>query len=56
MSSEALLENPALFTGKIYDLDFLAAEYVEMAKLYKPENSQIRGHIFKIMHVGNIHY
>ena len=32
MSSEALLENPALFSGKIYDLDILAQEYIEMAK------------------------
>ena len=32
MSAEALLENPALFSNKLYDLDDLAYEYMMMAK------------------------
>ena len=28
MSAEALLENPALFSGKVFDLDDLAMEYL----------------------------
>ena len=31
MSSEALLENPALFSGEIKDLDELAYEYILLA-------------------------
>ena len=38
MSGEALLENPALFSGKIYDLDDLALEYMEYANKYKATN------------------
>lgn len=34
MSAEALLENPALFSGKLYDLDDLAYDYMMMAKEY----------------------
>ena len=30
MSAESLLENPALFSGKIMDLDELAQEYLEL--------------------------
>ena len=29
-SAEALLENPALFSGKILDLDDLALEYLDL--------------------------
>lgn len=32
MSSEALLENPALFSGELKDLDELALEYMVLAK------------------------
>lgn len=32
MSSEALLENPALFSGEIQDLNDLAIEYMQFAK------------------------
>jgi hypothetical protein len=36
MSSEALLENPGLFSGKVLDLDDLAVEYLEMCNKYSP--------------------
>jgi len=32
MSAEALLENPALFSGKQYDLDDLALEYLDICE------------------------
>ena len=35
MSAEALLENPALFSGTTHDLDQLAYEYMMLAKEYK---------------------
>jgi len=34
MSAEALLENPALFSGKLYDLDDLAIEYLKICEQY----------------------
>lgn len=36
MSAEALLENPALFSGKFVDLDDLALELLELCKKYPP--------------------
>jgi hypothetical protein len=53
MSAESLLENPALFSGKIYDLDEIALEYLDLASKYKgASTSCIRGHLFKILYVG----
>jgi len=52
MSAESLLENPALFSGKIEDLDDLAAEYLEITKKYPVDPSVIKGHFFKILHTG----
>lgn len=36
MSSEALLENPALFSGRILDLDDMALEYLDFCNKYSP--------------------
>lgn len=52
MSSEALLENPGLFSGQLQDMDTLALEYLELSKQYNPDVSQIRGHLFKILYAG----
>lgn len=52
MSSEALLENPGLFSGKLQDMDQLALDYLELAKKHNPDVSQIRGHLFKILYAG----
>ena len=53
MSSEALLENPALFSGKVVDLDRLALQYLELAEKHPGANdSCLRGHMFKIMFTG----
>jgi|JI61114BRNA_FD_contig_41_828505_length_803_multi_4_in_0_out_0_1 tRNA-dihydrouridine synthase 1 len=53
MSSEALLENPALFSGQIVDLDRLGFEYLELAEKYPGANdSCIRAHLFKILFTG----
>lgn len=52
MSSESLLENPALFSGKIYDLDDLALEYLEICKQTKTDGGYIRPHLFKMLYKG----
>ena len=52
MSSESLLENPALFSGKIYDLDDLALEYLDLCKIYETDLSCMRAHLFKMLHTG----
>lgn len=52
MSSEALLENPALFSGKVHDLDDIALDYLEHAIKYKADIAQVRAHIFKYLYAG----
>jgi len=53
MSAEALLENPALFSGKIHDLDELALEYLELWKEYGNNDKRyVKGHLFKIAYEG----
>lgn len=54
MSAEALLENPALFSGKeVKDLDVLAAEYLELWQKYDGKNVRyLKPHLFKILHQG----
>jgi tRNA-dihydrouridine synthase 1 len=52
MSSESLLENPALFSGKLYDLDLLAVEYMDLAKIYESKPTEIKSHLFKFLHRG----
>jgi tRNA-dihydrouridine synthase 1 len=50
MSAEALLENPALFSGKIYDLDEIVVEYLDLAEKYDEPFYYIKSHLFKILH------
>lgn len=50
MSSEALLENPALFCGEIKDMDVLALEYIEFSQKYNPNNRHIKPHLFKMLY------
>eukprot|EP01015_Nassula_variabilis_P024579 TRINITY_DN4719_c0_g1_i16.p2 TRINITY_DN4719_c0_g1~~TRINITY_DN4719_c0_g1_i16.p2 ORF type:complete len:298 (+),score=43.45 TRINITY_DN4719_c0_g1_i16:67-960(+) len=52
MSSEALLENPTLFSGKNYDLDDVAFEFMELSKLYKNDIKYVKPHLFKILYSG----
>lgn len=55
MSSEAILEYPALYDpSKIYDMDKLAQEYLDMYQKYPGEAdlSHIRAHMFKFLHQG----
>ena len=52
MSSEALLENPALFSGQLKDLDELALEYMTYAKQYNTRIGDLKGHLFKFLHSG----
>lgn len=52
MSAESLLENPALFSGKVYDLDDLAIEYLEMVKQHPIENGCVKPHLFKMLYTG----
>jgi len=56
MSSESLLENPALFSGKVYCLDDLALEYLELCKTYATDPSYIRPHLFKMLYTGLMRY
>ncbi|KAL4442149.1 hypothetical protein ABPG74_009167 [Tetrahymena malaccensis] len=52
MSAESLLENPALFSGKVYDLDEIALDYLEFAEKYPTPHYFSKGHIFKFLHQG----
>ena len=52
MSSESLLENPALFSGKIHNLDDLALEYLEICQTYNTDPCYIRPHLFKMLFTG----
>ena len=53
MSAEALLENPALFSGTIKDLDLIAKEYLDLAEKYPGAGpSCIRAHLFKMLYIG----
>eukprot|EP01016_Furgasonia_blochmanni_P056484 TRINITY_DN9641_c0_g1_i4.p1 TRINITY_DN9641_c0_g1~~TRINITY_DN9641_c0_g1_i4.p1 ORF type:complete len:223 (-),score=29.90 TRINITY_DN9641_c0_g1_i4:20-688(-) len=52
MSSEALLENPALFCGRKVDLDDLALEYLEIARGLNTDVKIVRAHLFKILYTG----
>jgi len=51
MSAEALLENPALFTEEVQDLDQLAYELIELCEKYN-ETKYIKPHLFKILYQG----
>ena len=61
MSSEALLENPALFcanvhpeTGEYLDQSALARRYLEICEEHPPSKGAavVRGHLFKLLHHG----
>lgn len=52
MSAESILENPALFSGKLYNLDELALEYIELTKQYPTKTTFIKQHLFKMLHTG----
>lgn len=53
MSAEALLENPALFSGKKHCLDTLALEYLELTEKHPGAGvSCIRAHLFKMLYKG----
>lgn len=53
MAAEALLENPALFSGeKSVDLDLLAKEYLECVDLYPDQHSFVKSHLFKFLYAG----
>jgi len=56
MSSESLLENPALFSGEVKDLDKLALEYLEICKAYETDPAYIRPHLFKFLYTGLMKY
>jgi tRNA-dihydrouridine synthase 1 len=51
MSAEGLLEDPSLFAHTPVAPSALAAEYLELAKLYPPVSLKpVRGHVFKLLH------
>ena len=55
MSSESILEYPALFdNSRIYDLDDLALDYIDMVTRYPGEADlkNIRSHLHKFLHSG----
>ena len=56
MSSESLLENPALFynNGEIQDLDKLAEEYLHIWKEWTDEQQHwvLKAHLFRMLHSG----
>ena len=55
MSSESILEYAALFDpSKVYDMDEIALEYLDLYQKYPEEcdRSCIRAHMFKFLHTG----
>ncbi|CAJ1413520.1 unnamed protein product [Effrenium voratum] len=54
MSSEALLEYPALYSGRPTPIlqEELALEYLELAKLYQTPHKQIKAHMFHFLYAG----
>ena len=55
MSSESILEYPALFdNSKIFDLDHLSWEYLEMVERYPGEADMknVRSHLHKFLYTG----
>lgn len=55
MSSESILEYPALYDpSKIYDMDELMMEYLELYEKYPGEADLkcLRSHMFKFLHTG----
>ena len=58
MSSESILEYPALFDplpdGKLYSLDKLALDFLDMVERYPGESDlkNVRSHLHKFLHTG----
>ena len=54
MSSESILENVALFSDKIYDMDDIAQEYLDLTEEFPGEvsHSAIKSHLFKFLYMG----
>lgn len=51
MSAEALLQNPALFTGKNPPVWTIVQKYLEYAEKYKTPIRSVRCHLFKILYL-----
>ena len=47
MSAEGILENPALFSNQVPDLDHIALEYLDFATKYKPKLHMLKSHLYK---------
>lgn len=50
MSGEGILANPALFSGKLLDLNDLAVEYMELCEKYPTPAKCIKAHLFKFFY------
>ncbi len=52
MASESILENPALFSDTLVDLDLLAHEYLDCVEEYPGEAGffHIKDHLSKILY------
>jgi tRNA-dihydrouridine synthase 1 len=54
MSSESILENVALFADKLYDMDDIAQEYLDLTEEFPGEvsHSAVKSHLFKFLYTG----
>merc|ERR1719258_575561 len=53
MSSEGLLENPALFSGKDIRQDVLASEYLDIVEKFPPgDRKAVKKHLFTFLYAG----
>lgn len=52
MSSEALLENPAMFNHIQITPEQLALEYIHLSTLHNPTHKYIKSHLYKILYQG----
>ncbi len=54
MSCEGILENPALFSNTLIDLDEIAQEYLVFFEKYPGEADlgHVKTHLFKILYKG----
>jgi tRNA-dihydrouridine synthase 1 len=51
LSACGLLDNPALFSGRVHNNVDLAYEYMQICERYEPpEKSMMTGHLFKMIH------
>jgi len=49
MSAEGILENPAIFSGKMVDQFTLGLEYLSYAEKHNTHSKFIKGHMFRIL-------